>query len=107
MLTIEQQRVSNGVALLDEHKPGWRDLVNVNTLDIESLENCILGQVFGGYIKGASALGISSAECYNATEVQSSYGFDISPEEYQKDDVTQQLIFMELEEEWVARITER
>lgn len=106
MLIIEQ-RVSNGVALLDEHKPGWRDLVNVYTLDMESTESCILGQVFGEYIKGASALGIGSAECYNATEVQSSYGFDISPDEYQKDITIQQLIFMELEEEWIARITER
>lgn len=106
MPTIEQ-RVSNGVALLDEHQPGWRDLVNVEILDIESLGDCILGQVYGGYIAGASALGISSADVADATTVQSTYGFDISQEEYAKDFVTQQLIFAELEEEWTKRITER
>lgn len=39
--------VSNGVAWLDANYPDWRSKVNVETLNIRSWGQCILGQVFG------------------------------------------------------------
>lgn len=36
-----------GAALLDLHGPdGWRGMINLNTLDIASPQDCILGQVY-------------------------------------------------------------
>lgn len=47
-LTIAQ-RVEAGAAWLDEHKPGWWHTINLDTLDIGSSCNCVLGQTYGDY----------------------------------------------------------
>lgn len=50
--------VQRGVALLDaKGPPGWRDRIDLDTLDIGSLTLCVLGQVYGHYYKGLRALG--------------------------------------------------
>jgi len=47
-----------GIALLDEHGPAdWRERINPYTLDIQSGHNCVLGQLYGVYSRGADALG--------------------------------------------------
>lgn len=38
-------RVAKGAKWLDEVEPGWFDLIDLNTLDISSNKNCILGQI--------------------------------------------------------------
>jgi len=40
------ESVARGVALLDETVPGWRDRIDLDTLDVESTSACVLGQVF-------------------------------------------------------------
>jgi hypothetical protein len=40
------ERVTRGVALLDEKQPGWEALINLGHLDIGECENCVLGQVY-------------------------------------------------------------
>lgn len=62
-------QVENGMALLDEAQPGWRELINLTTLDINTTHNCILGQVFGSYREGCRVLGIQ------AFSVKDSFGF--------------------------------
>jgi hypothetical protein len=54
-----RKQAARGAALLDE-KDGrsWVDLVIVETLDIESTANCVLGQVYGGYSRGLAHLGL-------------------------------------------------
>lgn len=46
-----------GVALLDEHVPDWRTNVDRDELDMTSGHLCVLGQVFGQYTAGRTALG--------------------------------------------------
>lgn len=48
-----------GAALLDKREPGWYCRVRPDTLDINSLKNCVLGQVFGHYSTGRHLLGLS------------------------------------------------
>lgn len=51
-----EERVSRGVALLDERKPNWRELIDTKKLDMTCQYNCILGQVYRSYMQGLSAL---------------------------------------------------
>ncbi len=37
-------RIDKGIALLDENVRGWRDKINLRTLDLGSAKQCILGQ---------------------------------------------------------------
>jgi hypothetical protein len=41
----------NGANLLDSINPGWADKVNLDELDINSFGYCILGQVYGTFLK--------------------------------------------------------
>ena len=44
------ERVAKGVQYMDEYGPtNWVDLIDLDTLDIGSTENCIFGQVFRNY----------------------------------------------------------
>jgi hypothetical protein len=42
-------RVAQGVALLDQVRPGWVDRIDLETLNIRNPYKCVLGQVFGNY----------------------------------------------------------
>jgi hypothetical protein len=39
------ERVSNGIALLDELEPNWRESIDLEMLNIATCTNCILGQL--------------------------------------------------------------
>lgn len=43
-LTIAQ-RITNGVAYLDEHVPDWLDVIDVDRLDLQQDCSCVLGQL--------------------------------------------------------------
>lgn len=44
--TPAQQAVAAGVTFLNEARPGWREWVDTDTLDLSDSRNCVLGQVF-------------------------------------------------------------
>jgi hypothetical protein len=45
--TVADEAVVNGIAWLDLNGPeNWRDLINLEWLDIDRLSQCVLGQVF-------------------------------------------------------------
>lgn len=56
--------VARGIAWLDEEVPGWRDRINLGTLNVGELRNCVLGQVFGAE---AEAEGASDGFMYVAS----------------------------------------
>lgn len=60
-----QKEVEAGIAFLDKKYPDWRSHINVEILDTNSLDNCIIGQI----------------DRYNA-EYLHRHGFDILPEDY-------------------------
>lgn len=62
------ERAERGAALLDERRPGWWREIDLGTLDIDSVCNCIAGQL-GGYAETLQALGLDDGAEYD-------YGFD-------------------------------
>lgn len=60
-------RVAQGVALLDEKKPGWVGLINLSRFAISTTDNCVLGQVYGDYGDGCQALYLGYGEEYGFT----------------------------------------
>lgn len=46
-----QERVARGAALLDAKRPGWAEKIDIGNLDMPRCDRCILGQVFGDYVK--------------------------------------------------------
>jgi len=45
------------VALLDEKRPGWATKVDLDRLNMSSVYDCVLGQVYGTYDRAMQALG--------------------------------------------------
>jgi hypothetical protein len=41
-----RERIEKGAAWLDSVKPTWRDLIDIDSLDLGDTERCVLGQVF-------------------------------------------------------------
>lgn len=76
------EMVAKGAAVLDSAQPGWVNLVDTEELDIQSTEDCILGQVFGDYIFGlqylqeVTGLLFETGDPATRRELQSSHGFD-------------------------------
>lgn len=60
-------RVRLGMALLDEQSPGWWKHVDVACLDMNNCVRCVLGQVFGSFLRGEDMLRIDPQQ----------YGFDV------------------------------
>ena len=54
--------VQRGEAFLDEHVPGWRDDIEPSSLDLGDSCRCVLGQVFGDYVKGVTLLRLSDRD---------------------------------------------
>ena len=50
-------RVRTGVALLDEKVPGWFERIDLDRLDMDSCARCVLGQLFGSFVRGSLAVG--------------------------------------------------
>jgi len=92
-----QQQVSNGIQWLNSIEPGWKNLVNINKIDMANIEFCILGQIFGNYKIGCEKLvpGISRKDAY---ETIIFYGFTLSAEDHYV------LKWRLLKEEWIKQI---
>ena len=54
--------VQRGELFLDEHVPGWRERVDIRTLDLANGFQCVLGQVFGEYDDGLQLLGLTQKD---------------------------------------------
>jgi hypothetical protein len=51
--------IDNGIAVLDEHNPGWwqEGIIDTDVLDISDPDKCVVGQLYGGdYKRGLLAL---------------------------------------------------
>lgn len=55
-----RQRVERGAAMLDKKRrsPAWRGKIDLETLAIEDGCRCVLGQLYGNYVKGEERLGL-------------------------------------------------
>lgn len=51
-----QDLAEKGAALLDEVNPEWWERINLQTLQMNSFINCVLGQLYGDYHEGSKKL---------------------------------------------------
>lgn len=49
-----REAVSAAATVLDEHRPGWHDLVDPETLAVHDPCKCVFGQIGGGVASGYS-----------------------------------------------------
>lgn len=93
------EQVARGMALLDERGPtNWRKRINLNTLDVSTGEDCILGQVYGWYPDGLDALGIRDWD-----EVPANLGFRVM---FVADAHTMNSAYAELTQTWRDALTD-
>lgn len=54
-------RVAKGAALLDEKRPGWERLIDLDTLDVRSGYSCVTAQLSGNanWLAGMRQLGLT------------------------------------------------
>lgn len=98
-MTVSEERVQRGAAVLDGFRPGWASTVNVDELEIASMDDCVLGQVFGDFGDGLHYV-MACVGSVSPHEVAFDYGFDARGESYLEDAT-------ELNELWKAVILER
>lgn len=53
-----QRAARRGAAFLDEKEPGWAALIDLTTLDLDYVDSCVLGQLYGHYDVGLIVLGL-------------------------------------------------
>lgn len=70
-------RVRAGVALLDDRKPGWANRVDVDRLEMQACDRCVLGQLFGDFHEGMERLVPDHWDI--SPEPAITYGFDAEP----------------------------
>lgn len=70
-----ESEVKRGMELLDKLRPGWRDEIRVDYLDLGCCSLCVLGQVFGDYDHGLNRLRLELIDSRK-------YGFSARPDEY-------------------------
>jgi hypothetical protein len=58
---VLRQRIERGIAVLDANVTDWREKIDLDTLSLDDIESCVLGQVFGSYLTGAFDLGIDGS----------------------------------------------
>lgn len=82
MLTQEQRdwlvvAVERGAEFMDDKVPGWWLRINQSALNIQDSCGCILGQLFGRFLVGAQAAGISgniNLQCHLGLEFPAVFG---------------------------------
>ena len=86
-----EKAVQKGIDLLDQKGPkNWRERIDLDTFDIGSLNNCVLGQVYGSWHDGMNALFPSTVT--GRSDVAAHYGFDGVG------------FYAELQDEWTDRM---
>lgn len=91
-----ESEVTAGVTILDYHDPEWYEKIDLERLDMQSIENDILGQLFGGYFAGLDKLGIP-----RYTTDDTKCGFD-APKDFADEEH-----YLILTDEWTKRVRNR
>lgn len=97
------KRAARGARLLDEKRPGWHKVVSAETLDIQNLYDCVLGQQDGYNDMIEEFFG--HIEYSDQRREYTRHGFDLPEKAYAKYDMDDR--FRVLTAAWRREITER
>ena len=86
MLELAKERVTKGHQWLDQNYPGWKEKIDLDTLELSSCLNCVLGQLYGHFDN--SPFAEDGPEYLHGKE----FGFDRF--------IGQVVTFGDLQEEW-------
>jgi hypothetical protein len=105
--TYERLRtaVAAGAVLLDTHRPGWRDSVDISTLNMGSYSRCVLGQLYDGFGEGMRVLGVHGLT--GSAPTVADFGFAAGGDWWlSADDYRQQLAaqYAALDSLWIAEV---
>lgn len=104
-----ESRVAKGADLLDREFPGWWAMIDVETLDIGCISNCVLGQVFGRFMVGCDALGAPAEDGdpnYGPRRLwEVRHGFELTHGEYTSENVA--AIEQGITLQWLHEVSKR
>src|SRR5690606_23228961 len=61
---MSYNEIQDGLKLINQKNPEWFKKIDLDILDMNSVDHCILGQVYGGYEKGKQEIGIDNGIYY-------------------------------------------
>lgn len=70
-------RAAKGAELLDAHLPGWHEKIDLGSLDMKCAQKDVLGQLYGDYVDGLAALGLSTSDYESSESDCIAFGFDV------------------------------
>jgi hypothetical protein len=94
-----QENVDRGAALLDNLNPSWAKAMNLDILNMNKCDYCVLGQCFGHYDLGLKWLRSQGVELKFGDDM---YGFFTHEEEEDGSDS-----WAKLKDMWFIKIRER
>ncbi len=106
--------VKKGAYWMDENYPGWAQLIELDNLEMDACENCIIGQAIDGYYTDVTLKAIgtnheeASSEQYRmAVSWAREHGFDVGlfDGRFQWADIADK--YHELETLWTDQVKER
>jgi hypothetical protein len=104
-----KSRVAKGADLLDREFPGWAATIDVNALNIASISECILGQMFGRFSFGCDALGAPFEDGnFNSGPRrlwETGHGFELTHDEYTSKCV--EAVKRSFDRQWVCEVKKR
>ncbi len=98
--TIIEARVEAGAAFLDDTVPGWAGRINRAELWMGSCRECVLGQLFGGFVTGSQMLELKGAQ-------ELWMGFNLADMDEQAPATYSHDLWKYLNDCWVEQITHR
>lgn len=96
--------VDKGAAWLDRVKPGWREMIDIGSLQMDRCDRCILGQLYGDYfdaIYTSPTLGSKDSACRHGFQAEGDS--TLYADEYHSDRTAK---YEALRSLWIAKITQ-
>lgn len=102
------RRVAQGAALLDVHMPGWEAKINIPTLDMGHIADCIVGQLDDGEVGRGLPGSVTRfwIEDYDYLMYPTELGLELGREE-KETDIGNLTLYAFLRDFWIYEVEKR
>lgn len=101
-----EEYITRGVAVLDERSPhgeAWVFQVDTDDLDMSDWSQCVLGQLYGGFVNGSNELVEPWTTVTNSLGFAIRHGFELPPDTGKTMSLEE---YRQLTDEWRTHICE-